>query len=100
MQELSNRGYDGRVAMNWEIHEKNSRCWTIELRSSRSIVRSCKISHETNEASEIQTYVKFKSYEIHGTFYPPYLPPFPTRFFGKRLGFNDYGMHVNGTWIL
>ena len=73
--------------MNWETPRKNSRGWTIVMRSSRSITRSSPISHETNEMSEVQTYVEFKSYEIHGTFYPSYLSPFPTGFFGKRLGF-------------
>jgi len=73
--------------MNWEKLGENSRGWIIVLRSSRSIVRSSPISHETNETSEVQTYVEFKFYEIHGTFYPPYLSPFSTGSFGKRLGF-------------
>jgi len=73
--------------MNWETHEKNLKGCTIVKGSSKNIERSSPISHEMKETSEVQIYVKLESHEIYGTFDPPYLSPFPTRVFDKRLGF-------------
>jgi len=87
MQELSNTGYDRRVMMNWRIQGKNSRGCIIVLSSLRSIKKSSSVSYQMKDTSEILTYFKLKSHEIHGTFYPLYLSPFSTGFFGKRLGF-------------
>jgi len=84
---LLNIGCDGRATMNWKIYEKTSKGWIIVLRSSSSIEKGFPVSHETKETSGVQTYVKYEFHEIHGTFYPPYLSPFSSRFFGKTLGF-------------
>lgn len=59
----------------------------LSLEEKRNFKGSSPISYKMNKMSEVQTSANFESYEIHSTFYPPSLSPFPPRFFGKRLGF-------------